>query len=520
MIARLLHVLLIDDQQRFDIRQYEPFLHVMQIVDPLDVASFLVSDDLPSDRPPVDLFLIDVNMALNARSHGDLNWGMKDTSVVPYGPILALPFLNSSRVSQFVPYSEKWSHEEVSTNGYVALALSLILSVTDGVALPMLDVWRKIKSEGLKLPRDALTRGLQDFRKRLTLLSRQGIIQFRGIAETRTMLSQVLDEGCTDSQRLSSLEVAWTTDDLQDVRIHLKSIFADRFSFNLKHDDVTLARVLAEISKDAALLGWEKRSVDGRMLDDAELANACAEILLQCALYKRIPSSGTGSKRARAGSNTRTRRRYVDVLETVLDSHINAYGGNRYQLKRTTLLFAWVAAWQLAKHVTNIQPWDSVRSTFFKEGDQSQVHSRYKMYLAKDRSTVSYELFRTPFRQVDPKNTNFVLDSYTFIDDGNSTLHPRDLHLCREFARDHLAKFRRELDLNERSITSGELAVLDEDCKRSGLSSISQRDRVYFDWMGEGSISKTCYPAWMTSRVALTRNIQKSSAARKRRKKT
>src|SRR5262249_49573751 len=120
--------------------------------------------------PAVDLVVSDVNMIQRERSDhpADVFWGVSD-AIRPYGPILALPFLNVTPLSQFIPFSSVWPHREVSSNGYVLVALSIILSSIERRDMSMREARERILApENLaNVPEQALTQGLERLRKRI-----------------------------------------------------------------------------------------------------------------------------------------------------------------------------------------------------------------------------------------------------------------------------------------------------------------------------------------------------------------
>src|SRR5690242_18202145 len=117
---RKLSVVCIDDKanNQSEFRKYSHLFENSSVRGMADARlAILEARNAPGRRPPIDLFLIDVDMRDNTTDHEDYDFGDGSAGRKPYGPVLALPYMTVRPTTQFVPYSLYWGDPTVHDNG-------------------------------------------------------------------------------------------------------------------------------------------------------------------------------------------------------------------------------------------------------------------------------------------------------------------------------------------------------------------------------------------------------------------
>ena len=268
-----------------------------------------------------DVFLIDVNMERAKRGHPQgLQWG--DPSIRPYGPLLALPFLEWGQMPKaFVPYSTYWARDSVKNNGYVVVALSLFMSESLGNAHQFLK-----QERGHSDPETALNKAVGSLRERIS----SGVgIRLLDIASIRSALASIqndLPQGLKhgdaianrpilDRLRHLAVTIYTTRPHWTEASIQLQSLFLDVLALgkNLTPD------ALCKIAK--VLESWQERS------DDALPYNEACDYLIAIA-----ESSATQRPNvvAKFHANASPTARKYAILFAWIETFGDAYGGGKY----------------------------------------------------------------------------------------------------------------------------------------------------------------------------------------------
>jgi hypothetical protein len=441
----------------------ERFLPFFEIVPINGVRDALVGIARAGFRAPldsaIDIILLDVNMEKDP-GKGKWNWGTSD-GVAPYGPLLALPYLNVSSLTQFAPYSEFWQRPEVNRNGYVLLSLAFIFSAVRDRPVGLDRINRLIaRGTSPKFPHEALPLGLIRFRRRLLAAAKRCELTLLDVSNTIRNVEDLIS--CATSLKAplnapgteEAVSVNWVHRNGEVDSVMLTSMFADLLDFSSDPTQDDLKRIVDELRKwpSAATAVW----------DEEHLYNSAVEILIQCGA---CDNSG-------------------DILAESVDNHnfVLSSRGPAHLLRRTVMLFAWVIAWYLKVHRDVPNTWESVRKLFYHGGRETTFDHRYKVYLGQDRKTVSYEVHRTPFSRIDSRTEEFVRQSYMLTDDRVGFLVPRDLRLCNKFAEDGLVDFLVKVEMLEGARSWKDTAA-----------------RPYPRWMKESEFDKM---PWGAQRIA------------------
>jgi hypothetical protein len=406
---------------------FQPFFEIVPIRGIGDALAGITRTGLKnSQRSAIDIILLDVNMEKDL-GKSRWNWGTSD-GVAPYGPLLALPYLNVSSLTQFVPYSEFWQRPDVNRNGYVLLSLAFIFSAVRDRRVGLDRINRLIaRGTSPKLPHEALPLGLIRFRKRLLAAAKRKELMLLDVAKTIQSVedliscANIFDVPLNVPGTEEPLSVDWVHRNGEIDRVRLTSMFADLLNFSSCPKSGDLERIVDELRKwpSAATAVW----------DEEHLYDSALEILVQC------------------GCDASSE----DILARAVDDHnfVLSSRGPIYLLRRTVMLFAWVVAWYLKVHRAMPKTWETVRRIFYHGSRETTFDHRYKVYLGRDRKTVSYEIHRTPFSRVNNQAEEFVRQSYMLTEDKAGFLVPRDLRLCRQFAEDGLVDFLAKIEMLE-----------------------------------------------------------------------
>ena len=167
METRPIRVLNINDEETGRLRESSLY----QVANATCVRD--VEELILDDKRPIDVFLVDVNMDKANGGHPEgLAWGDPDSR--PYGPLLVLPFLHCAQnPASFVPYSHYWGTTAVSTNGYLVVALALLLSAVRQKFVPLANALKYMEDaaeDGKRPvgdPLTALQQGVKSLRKQI-----------------------------------------------------------------------------------------------------------------------------------------------------------------------------------------------------------------------------------------------------------------------------------------------------------------------------------------------------------------
>ena len=255
-MARLLSVLDINDRKGPALPPRPRYYDLRLVRNVKQVQAEL----LRPHRPPIDIFLIDINMDRNAHPDG-LDWG----AFPRYGPILALPFTFGVHWPMtFAAYSSWWGHDAVKKDGALAVALSLIMSAASRKQVSLEEVrdhLGKISADAPSRedPTVALRTAVSQLRKSIT---DDADIGLRDIVATREKLNGLRNgNGVAALDALFNARLAvgiyfrggsnWLGKDIQ-----LESLFMDVLDFGAKWNIATLELI------DTNLRQWEARSED------------------------------------------------------------------------------------------------------------------------------------------------------------------------------------------------------------------------------------------------------------------
>jgi hypothetical protein len=411
MKPRLLKALNVNDRDLLSPAQYRDFIEVQNVQ-----SAVAVQDALRSAHSRyADLFLIDVDMQ-HTRVPKGLQWG--DDVFRLYGPILALPFLDSTGVSAFFPYSSFWGETSVSNNGFVLVAVSILLSQMYGRPFSLSDVQRHISSSVsderslVKEAETALLRCLELFRSRLDaddrvqfvdvepLIERLQDLEASANAERKWPLSLPL----TDAEGVLGVDIVVPPHVNESVQ--LGSLFADSLGFKAPQTPADLTLIFDTLER------WKGRSVS-RWGDT---------------LYKSVVGAlnkcGTRTPLNKAASTTAFVKR----------------GGSAYQVIRLAMEFAWVRAWrdepQQKRRTTRVHEILGLENPRTGRVDKN-AGNRYKRFLGTSSSKkvdVSAEPWRAPFWATYAG----VSDAYKLDTNASGTLTPFERSMCIKYAVDEL----------------------------------------------------------------------------------
>jgi hypothetical protein len=148
MKARRLGMVEINDDETSDLGSVVANYLTHRQVRSVEGATRLLLEGSARRDSAADMFVIDVNFekATPYRLQ-DLRWANenqdgstgedkhrneqdKNRRLYPWGPLLVLPFLQARRTNVFIPFSSGFRGGAIATNGFVAVAYSLIHAVT------------------------------------------------------------------------------------------------------------------------------------------------------------------------------------------------------------------------------------------------------------------------------------------------------------------------------------------------------------------------------------------------------
>lgn len=425
---RKLGVICIDDENELSPTAYERFLKVQNLGSAMDVQRALLRAEPGRRGVSSDLILCDVNMRdaseiADQEALTDVFWG--DGAVRPYGVLLALPFLGWSGLTTFVPYSNFWGTKAVHSNGFVLIALSLIQALSRGREQHLEKLRAEILAAGTEgsladVPDDALRRGLVALRLKI---AEDGNLQLLDVKWALQRLAEVegeaeraggwpLDVPLRDSEGPIAIGIGWSASFIEFIEI--SSIFADVVGFGSPGRE-DIRRIAKILRKWCEVKGSVERRGDTLFETSKQILDTCD------------PESGSG-------------RSFVEAVD---ESEYVTKGGDRYLLRRTVMLFAWVKAWhehgvgtrsEMKVNSVHQQLGLVVRSADGKERTDPNATTKYKGFLSSDRKTIQASGPRRGFRKSGTVAEAFNLASDTSADG----LDANDRDLCIRFAEDVL----------------------------------------------------------------------------------
>jgi hypothetical protein len=390
------------------------FLTVKEVNSYIAAQKLLITSDQSGGGRGGDLFLIDVDFG-ESDYPKDLEWGVPE-DIAPFGPLLALPFL-SKEVCVFVPYSNYWGVKGVKMNGFVRVAMSLLLAATKREYFTLDEVGEVLESgtegdlsQSAKL---ALEKALKLFRK---TLEHSDHIQLLDIEKTYNRLVDLeqaaFDQGASiavpfcDAE--GTLSVNFSYPPYHFDSIELSSLFADVLDFWPPADQGALTDIFAVLER------WKRLSIE---TDGDTLANTVRSVLEEC---ERFPLPKAIGQVLPAGSSL-----------------------SEFAVKRIAMEFAWVQAWyqELTSYAGED---DAERPSLIKRvhtilglSELNNPAIKYRRLLADtsgDTNTVSEEPWRTKFKLV-YSNTN---DAYQLDANEPSAISPLERAMCIQYAQDVL----------------------------------------------------------------------------------
>ncbi|HRI06335.1 MAG TPA: hypothetical protein PKW35_00895 [Nannocystaceae bacterium] len=234
-----LHFLVVDDEPAIAEDAFFDRIKVVPIFSYADVTERLGAG---ADLDPVDIFCFDLNLR---RSHNnrfeteDIYWVISG-STLPYGPLLALPFIQPGRMGVFVPYSAHWKDPAVTQNGFVLTSLALLLSAFKATPLTLRDV-------------NKILLGDEQFPTHTMGAVRYGLEKWReGLYHEDVVISGVME--CLESLEQLKVDVTRTGVGLKNLSIGEQALMicVERADFR---EEFLLESVFADILQNCAIIG-------------------------------------------------------------------------------------------------------------------------------------------------------------------------------------------------------------------------------------------------------------------------
>ena len=362
MIARKLSIVNINDDISALLcagpdrgEKYKRYFDLLEVTCIQDVQN-CINDPLSMSAP--DLFLYDINMIQSEDQSGGfpshLNWlGTTKGSVVPFGPILALPFMMGRRAASFVPYSNYWQDEALMRDGLFSVALALLFSRAKNRPVAIHDIPNEVDSavRGINDARSALENALDLFRRRLTKLAGgdgekdKQKIEFVDIGTTMDRIAE-FEEGVLDlipveeydgvecirrptlEDEDGSLAITYIDKDYEDC-IRLDSIFFD-------------------------VLGAK---MPGNLIEKETFRNSIDAIWQQLEHWRGMQSLELSGNRRATAEYSQGKSLYDCIVDTLKsDGNLKAAAvatdfvrrhdeNSKYLVLRLAMEFAWIHAW-------------------------------------------------------------------------------------------------------------------------------------------------------------------------------
>jgi len=451
-MARRLRVINIDDFNQLDPELYAPFVEVLPIRSELR-AQELLARMSGANRDPIDIFLIDIDMSDNWQHHPKgLNWGPDQdgvaTSLRPYGPLLAVPFLASSAHVICVPYSNWWASPAICENGFVLLSCAFIFSRAYGRAWTLEEtrdhIRARITAPSLGVPSAGSVRAgatevngkakpdegpdaeeeslLQEpekaLRKGLVLL-RQELrkapgVQFVNVEATCRKLA-ALDEAAqhhivplTDPDTRTPITIEWVSAQRWE-QVEISSLYADVLDFRTETDQVTVRRIAELLQAEFVPQSIENA---GTLYD-----------LSKDALNRCLPQSDAP-------------QRLDKVLKALKKEVHSRLQPDEWQLiKRLAVLFAWVRAWREEeapeKRITRVRQYLG-----FGRGQDNATNIYKRLIRGGDTPTVTKGRWNQPFKK--QHSHGKVAEDFNLDVDQPEALTTLESRFCLRFADEEL----------------------------------------------------------------------------------
>ena len=333
--ARSVRLLYIDDNPP---AVQAPMLDVTTLRSLREVQSWLID----ARRPSADLVVCDVNMSHRAKDHPDgVRWG-EDGALPAYGPLLALPFVTSDAVCEFVPASSWWA--QVRSDGYVLISVALLLTVIARRPYDMAEAQEWIDEQGSQRallnyqrgsqsptaitrgspdPLIAISSGLIGLRKKLVAACEEGRLTLAGLGTTLGVLEDWKEgEMIEGDGGPARIEIIYP--DRSDF-VAVSSLFADTMMFTEVPNGAQVERMADELRL------WLARDECFRFPRTINLYEKAVDLLIDI-LPREVGNVGG----AVAGQNHLKARAKAATKTTELDP---------YLLIRTTMIFAFLRAW-------------------------------------------------------------------------------------------------------------------------------------------------------------------------------
>jgi hypothetical protein len=357
-----------------------------------------------------DLLLIDVNQIESMPGNDGFDLGPR-SGVKPLGPLLALPFI-ARDLCVFAPYSNYWGDDAVTKNGFVMLAVALLLSVGGREKVTLEEAREAVERRATvdTSPQIALIEALRSYR--MTLLGKHvQLVDIGRVYQRLIDLQQVsIDTGRNLAMPLSDSEGVLSVDFYAPSgefdRIELSSLFSDELRFRPVLNPIHLDPVIGALEK------WKDKSVE---YGGPVLFAAVIGALALCEREGRLIG---------------------EAVDEVLRREKSTI--DRYLLIRVAMEFAWVQAWHemLTDHerdnslIGRVQVILGLRG----HGNESVKYRRLLGASVDGKDVVSKEKWRTPFKE----NYSGTNDAYQLDHNSPGTLTSSERGLCIQFAQDKL----------------------------------------------------------------------------------
>ena len=412
--------------------------------------------------PVVDIYLVDINMERNFDDENEGLWWAPEgegKGKALYGPLLALPFLQGSAVARFVPYSFHLKSSVVQDNGFVVVALSLLMSHVDRKPYSLAEVRQRLKAMGSRpAATDAMDKGLEDLRARLKKGIHAGDIACVDGVATRERLAD-LKRHCKESSGSCRFEdgqgaVSFTyvhTHGKEDIR--LDSLFADRLDFSATVERDRFPSLVSAV--DTWLEDVAEEASPGCYVKDGKSLYRRAVAALEDSMKEAekreqdrtdpnpLRTATTKGRKNKARKNKARNRRAVAALEDSMKeaekreqdrtdpnplrtattkgrknkarknkARKNKVGKNLYDVRRLAMLLAWVEGWcdlkhdgatgKLTSHVRGqiLGLTGSSAVNLYNEllgsGPRAAGGERRSFWKGVDRATPAYQLWEAP----------------------------------------------------------------------------------------------------------------------------
>jgi len=439
---RNLNVLNVDDKPP-STRGLDAYVSFRRIEALLDACKLMLGKRNRLADFPVDLLFCDVNMEEAKEGNtATILWSVKDKEdkLPAYGPLLALPFLSTCSWCQIVPISSYWTSGNVKFNGYVLVALAMILSMIDGTPRSMADAARQIPNWDLgeSNPKKMLQKYLPQLRAALLKRRSEERVTIWGVDRTIECLKQWKQQAVRTQFReklpltldKEPICLELIDEDTKEVHlIHISSLFSDVLGFAVPTDGVPIDSIIAEL-RDR----WASHSFPLSVKTPYQAARR--------SLFPFLPDAGDDKSEEQRRRVHWKPQPGVDgpwlKLKLTEDYKLNAKSAEFFFAVRLAMLFAWVRAWYLVKKL-HLPQGDMRQNVYHFLGctRYSTPQTDYKRLLGSDDAfgTDQYTRpFRPPERCLKSNGRPDILKGYALDDeDGDIVLSEYEKVLCAHF---------------------------------------------------------------------------------------